>query len=180
MNNVKLLVTAVGPDRVGFVDEITGVLVSHGANVEESRMARLTGEFAALLLVEVTDNKIEQLKRELASLRGMEVWVRPVKPDQSGFFQDYQLYTLAVNGADHEGIIKTIAHALNRLGINIAELESDVVYAPTTGSPLFNMRAVLQVPPSLSIETVQESLNSAGNEMCVSVQLEKAHALGKG
>ncbi|MFB3906718.1 MAG: hypothetical protein ACE15E_25050 [Acidobacteriota bacterium] len=41
MNNAKLLITAVGPDRVGFVDEITGVpgvLVSHGANVEESRM----------------------------------------------------------------------------------------------------------------------------------------------
>lgn len=174
MNNAKLLVTAVGPDRVGFVDEITGVLVAHGANVEESRMARLTGEFAALLLIQVPQNKVDELTRELDRLRRMEVWIRPVPPDQSRALQDYRLYTLAVNGADHEGIIKTIAHTLNQLGINIAELESDVVYAPTTGSPLFNMRAVLQVPPDLKIETVQESLRGAGEEMCVSVQLEKA------
>jgi len=174
MNNAKLLVTAVGPDRVGFVDEITGVMVAHGANVEESRMARLTGEFAALLLIQVPENKVDQLTRELDKLRRMEVWIRRVSADQSSLFQDYRLYTLAVNGADHEGIIKTIAHSLNELGINIAELESDVVYAPTTGSPLFNMRAVLQVPPDLKIGTVEESLRGAGEEMCVSVQLEKA------
>src|SRR5512133_978234 len=105
MNNAKLLVTAVGPDRVGFVDEITGVLVSNGANVEESRMARLTGEFAALLLVQVPDNRVEQLTRELDKLRRMEVWIRRVSPDQSGLVHDYRLYTLAVNGADPEGII---------------------------------------------------------------------------
>jgi glycine cleavage system transcriptional repressor len=174
MNNEKLLVTAVGPDRVGFVDEITGALVAHGANVEESRMARLTGEFAALLLVQVPANKVDQLTKDLDKLRKMEVWVRRVSPDQSSLFQDYRLYTLAVNGADHEGIIKTMAHALNHLRINIAELESDVVYAPEAGTPLFNMRAVLQVPPDLQIETVEESLRSAGEEMCVSVQLEKA------
>jgi glycine cleavage system regulatory protein len=104
----------------------------------------------------------------------MDVWVRRVSADQSSVFQDYQLFTLAVNGADHEGIIKTMAHALNQLGINIAELESDVVYAPETGSPLFNMRAVIQVPPDLKIETVEESLRGAGEEMCVSVELEKA------
>jgi len=174
MNNAKLLVTAVGPDRVGFVDEITGVLVAHGANVEESRMARLTGEFAALLLIQVPQNKVNQLTADLDKLRRMEVWIRPVSAEESRSFQKYQLYTLAVNGADHEGIIKTIAHALNQLGINIAELESDVVYAPTTGSPLFNMRAVLQIPPDLKIDVVEQNLRSAGEEMCVSVQLEKA------
>ncbi|RPJ59399.1 MAG: hypothetical protein EHM23_14235 [Acidobacteria bacterium] len=175
MNNAKLLVTAVGPDRVGFVDEITGVLVAHGANVDESRMARLTGEFAALLLIQVPENKVDQLTRDLDKLRRMEVWMRRVSADQSSLFQDYRLYTLAVNGADHEGIIKTMAHTLNQLGINIAELESDVVYAPETGSPLFNMRAILQVPPDLKIEAVEESLRGAGEEMCVSVQLEKAN-----
>src|SRR4030042_5989408 len=109
MNNAKLLVTAVGPDRFGFVDEITGVLVAHGANVEESRMARLTGEFAALLLIQVPENKVDQLTGELDKLRRMEGWIRRVSGDQSSLFQDYRLYTLAVNGADHEGIIKTIA-----------------------------------------------------------------------
>ena len=48
-NNFVLTVT--GPDRIGIVERVTGLLFERGANVETSRMARLGGEFAMLLLV---------------------------------------------------------------------------------------------------------------------------------
>jgi glycine cleavage system regulatory protein len=46
MAKVYLVVTAVGQDRRGTVKMITDVVVTHFANIEESRMARLGGEFA--------------------------------------------------------------------------------------------------------------------------------------
>ena len=45
------VLTLTGPDRIGFVEKVTGLLLERGGNVETSRMARLGGEFAILMLV---------------------------------------------------------------------------------------------------------------------------------
>jgi glycine cleavage system transcriptional repressor len=175
MNRAQLLVTAAGPDRIGFVDEITGVLVHHGANIEESRMARLAGDFAALMLVSVSENQIEPLLADLGGLRrrDMEVSARRLLGGELDVFKDYLAYAITVTGADHEGIIRNVAHQLTQMGINIAELESDVENAPTTGTPLFNMKAILQVPPDLSIAIVKENLRRTANEMSVLIRIEE-------
>jgi glycine cleavage system transcriptional repressor len=44
------VLTLTGPDRIGFVEKVTGLLLERGGNVETSRMARLGGEFAILML----------------------------------------------------------------------------------------------------------------------------------
>ena len=46
-----LALSALGRDRPGIVAEVTGVLVEHGVNVEDSRMAILRGQFAMVLLL---------------------------------------------------------------------------------------------------------------------------------
>jgi glycine cleavage system transcriptional repressor len=46
-----LALSALGRDRPGIVAEVTGVLVEHGVNVEDSRMAILRGEFAMVLVL---------------------------------------------------------------------------------------------------------------------------------
>ena len=63
-----LVVTITCPDRPGIVERITEVLGEQGANWEESRMARLGGEFAGMVLVSVAADKAEPLA---AALRGL-------------------------------------------------------------------------------------------------------------
>ena len=46
-----LVITAVGPDRVGLVEQITQFLLREGCNIEDSKMAVFCGEFAIILLV---------------------------------------------------------------------------------------------------------------------------------
>ena len=46
----QIVFTLSGPDRVGIVEEVTRVMVDVGANVETSRMARLGGEFAIIMM----------------------------------------------------------------------------------------------------------------------------------
>ncbi len=50
-NKSYLVLTAVGPDRPGLVSEISSLVLAAGANLEDSRMAILGGEFALLVLV---------------------------------------------------------------------------------------------------------------------------------
>jgi glycine cleavage system transcriptional repressor len=173
MEKRHVLVTAVGPDRIGLVDRITEILLRHGGNIEESRMARLAGDFAALVLVSVPGSELQALERDLKGLGGesLEIATRQLKPAESAGFEGYLPFMVAVTGADHEGIIQSIASVLHRLKVNIAELESEVVNAPTTGTPLFNMKAVLQVPPDLPVADLEKELRQTGEELGVLVEI---------
>ena len=53
----NFVLTVTGPDRIGIVERVTGLLFEHGGNVETSRMARLGGEFAILMLVSMPEER---------------------------------------------------------------------------------------------------------------------------
>ena len=59
----NLVLTLTGPDRIGIVDRVTGLLLDRGGNVETSRMARLGGEFAVLMLVSLPSEHCAGLDR---------------------------------------------------------------------------------------------------------------------
>ena len=52
----QLIITAVGPDRPGIVGELTGHLHAGGANLLDSRMVNLRGQFAIVLLIEISED----------------------------------------------------------------------------------------------------------------------------
>jgi len=59
LNN--LIITAIGSDRPGIVSELSGIITTHGGNVEESRMSRLGSDFAIIMLVSVSTDWEESL-----------------------------------------------------------------------------------------------------------------------
>ena len=48
-----LVVTITCPDRPAIVERVTDMVVAHGGNWEESRLARLGGDFAGIVMVSV-------------------------------------------------------------------------------------------------------------------------------
>lgn len=57
----NFVLALTGPDRMGIVDEVMGLLLERGGNVETSRMARLGGEFAVLMLVSMPSEEFSAL-----------------------------------------------------------------------------------------------------------------------
>ena len=47
-------------------------------------------------------------------------------------------------GSDDQGIVNTISQYFENNNINIIEVDTFIQQAPTTGSPLFNMRIVVE------------------------------------
>ena len=47
------ILTALGTDRPGLVDEVSQFIFEHGGNIEDSRMVNLRGQFAIMLLLGV-------------------------------------------------------------------------------------------------------------------------------
>src|ERR1700678_2653527 len=64
----NFVLTLTGPDRIGIVKRVTGLLLDRGGNVETSRMARLGGEFAVLMLVSLPSEHCTDLDRNLEIL----------------------------------------------------------------------------------------------------------------
>ena len=53
----NIVLTLAGQDRIGIVERITKEVLNGGGNIVGSRMARLGGEFAMLMLVSVPPGK---------------------------------------------------------------------------------------------------------------------------
>jgi glycine cleavage system transcriptional repressor len=169
----QLLITATGQDRPGIVARITAVLIEHGANLEDSRMALLGGEFAAIMLVSVEAERVDSMSRALGALasEGITVSARQTAAFDPDRFRGYLTCELTVSGADHEGIVHEIARFLKDQSINIQSMDSKIVSAPVTGTPLFCMRATVQVPPALSISDLRRNLTAVGDKESVDIEL---------
>ena len=169
----KFVLTLTGPDRIGFVEKVTGLLLECGANVETSRMARLGGEFAVLMLVSMPAGQFSSLENDLSILAGSghKVTTTPVEQMHAEAHPGWLPYRIEVEGADHEGIIHQIAHYLSEQGINIEAADSECAPASTSGVPLFAMTVRILVPPNLTGTGWEAGLAEIGDRMNLDVRV---------
>lgn len=169
-----LVVTVVGPDKQGTVANITRVTSEHQVNIEESRMARLGGEFAVIMLISLPEAMQTTLLDDLQSLesQGLSVFSKPTTLARLAMLEGYVPYDVLVFGADHEGIVHQVAEYMASEGINIEAAETQVTKAPLTGTPLFSMRASVQVPPTLTLYQLRSKLNDVGDTLGVDIEVK--------
>ena len=168
-----LVVTAVGPDRAGIVSDLSSLIHAAAANLEDSRMAVLGGEFALLLLVSGEKTLLERLASDLRaqeSALGLHVHCKPtigakVRPNVLP-------YAIRVSGFDRPGIVQSVTKILARRGINVTALESRVSHAPESGTPLFVLEADLEVPSEVALSELRRELSKKCDEENLDVTLE--------
>jgi len=176
MMRTDIVLTLSGPDRVGIVEEVTGIVLSAGGNVETSRMAHLGGDFAILMLVSLPAEKAAGIADDFEYLVGDGYTVTSRVTDQT-YAQAHPGWTpfrIVVRGADHEGIIHEIAHGLSQRGINIESMETGTSPAPVSGALLFTMNAVVAVPREIPMETWTADLEEACRQVNVDVTVSAA------
>jgi len=169
----SIVLTLTGPDRVGIVEEVTGALLDVGANVETSRMSRLGGEFAVLMLASVPETHTGRVEAALAPLveRGYKVTCAVTQGTYDETRAGWLSYRVDVRGADHEGIIHEIAHGLSQQGISIESAEAGTEEAPISGTPLFTMTALVAVPPEVAEQDWKGTLAEAASVSNVDVEI---------
>src|SRR5579871_3840331 len=117
------VLTAIGEDRPGLVQEVSEFLLEHGGSIEDSRMANLQGQFAIVMLVSGADEALEALAAEIAALEA-----------RTGINA-----RLIARALDQPGVVHQVANALRGLDVNIESMETTLVAAPITGAPVFSM-----------------------------------------
>jgi glycine cleavage system transcriptional repressor len=168
------LVSALGADKTGLVEELSEAVLENGFSIADSRMAILGDHFSVLMLVTGDKKGEEGLKKRLSTLKSLEITVRQVKPRQalSGVF----VYSIRIMGGDTRGIVHSITNYLKSRSVNVAAMETWVTHAPHSGTEVFNMHLTVEVPQHNNIREFKQGLLEICDGLNLDVDMEPVPA----
>ena len=147
-----IVISAIGTDRTGVVQDITKVILACGGNIEESRMTTLGSEFAVLMLVSGSWHTLSRLETALDKLtanQNLTVAVR--KTGARAASDDRMPYAIDVVCLDQAGIVFNLADFFANRDIEIADVATRSYAAAHTGAPMFAVQMAINVPANFSI-----------------------------
>ena len=162
----SLILTVVGPDRPGLVHALSEAVAAGGGSWLESRMARLAGQFAGIVLLEAPESLLGEL--HALESQGLRIVVQGGVAGAVGAAEPR--LALEVVGNDRPGIVRDIAQILAECEVNIEELSTGVASASFSGEPLFRLTALVRAPGAAAVEAVRAALERLGNELMVDIQ----------
>ena len=166
------IITFIGDDRPGLVEELSSTIENNRGNWHESRLSQLGGKFAGLVLVTLPVESGAALEQDLKALSSSGLSVR-VTPTSATRDCDHGLaITLNVLGPDRLGIVKEIAHALAQRQINVVEMDSQVDSAAMSGESLFKARIDALVPQDTDMEDLHDTLEEIAEQMTLDIELD--------
>ena len=162
-----IIISAFGTDKPGIVSHLTGVITSHGGNIEESRMVKLGVDFTTMILVSVSTEWSESLAVALNGIQDLQISLKKTSP----FTLDSTIPQCGIHlsGADNEGLVHKVADKLAEKGINIEEMETGTENAPISGTILFTMTARVS-HPNLDISRLDNDMNELADILGVTIE----------
>jgi glycine cleavage system regulatory protein len=166
-----LVLTVIAEDQPGLVERVAKCVADHGGNWLESRMSRMAGQFAGILRVEVPTAAHAELVAALQALQseGIRVLLASggAEPERN-----WRMIQLNLVGNDRPGIVRDITRLLASHGINLESLDTDVQPAPMSNEQLFHADARLGVPSGLSLDELQQHLETLADDLMVELSLQ--------
>jgi glycine cleavage system regulatory protein len=164
----SLILTVVGPDRPGLVRALSEAVAARGGSWLESRMVRLAGQFAGVVLVEAPDSLLDDLRG--LERQGLRIVVQGGVAGAAIVPAAQPRLALEVVGNDRPGIVRDFARVLADSGVNIEELTTGVASGSFSGETLFRATALVRAPNAAAVDAVREGLEQLGNELMVDIR----------
>ena len=160
MNSLKqnyLVISALGKDRPGLVDDLSRCVLESGCTIADSRMTVLGGDFAVILLVIGNWNAIAKLEDQLPAL-GERVdmnitWRRTANRDQR---RDLLPYAVDVVALENPAIVHNLANFFSSRHINIQDLATTTYAAAHTGTPMYSVHIRVDIPGNMHLATLRD------------------------
>ncbi len=164
-----IVLSAVGTDRTGVVQDITKVILACGGNIEESRMTTLGAEFAVLMLVSGNWHTLSRLETGLEKLTAENSLTISIRKTGSRPTRDDRMpYAVDVVSLDQQGIVFNLADFFASRDIEIADVATRSYAAAHTGSPMFSVQMAVNVPAGVTISQLRDDFM----ELCDRLNLD--------
>lgn len=152
-----LVISAVGNDHTGAVQNVSRIILDCGASIRESRMTALGAEFAMVLLVAGNWHSISRLEQDIARFAASEELTVHVRRTQSRQLNKELLpYAIDVVCLDQPGIVHHLSGFFAERNIEIAEVTTRSYPAVHTGTPMFSVQMFISIPAGIHISGIRE------------------------
>lgn len=152
-----LVISILGEDHPGIVNQISKAVLEHGCNIEDSRMTVLGGEFAAMFLVEGRWNTLAKVENALPELeRQLNMTIVSKRTGARSTDSNLLPYAVDVISMDHPGIVNNLAGFFAERNINIEDMATSTYAAAHTGTPMFSVRMTVGIPADVHIAGLRE------------------------
>lgn len=158
-----LILSALGQDKPGLVEQLAALISAQGGNWLESSFARLAGQFAGIVKVAVEGDGATLL----AAVQALPDLAVSAVLDQEADAVPVQQFGLHLVGHDRIGIVKEVASILARQQVNVEKLTTWLESAPMSGDVMFHARAELSAPVQVELATVRLALEAIADDLMV-------------
>lgn len=164
----QLVITILGKDRPGLVENISSVVLENHGNWLSSNLSHLLGHFAGIIQLEVVEEHFQSLQSALNALPKLDVRIEAgnTEIEQSSLEQ----INLVITGNDRPGIVQELASVIRHKGANITHLNSRQQSAPNWGVPIFSAVATVTLPNGMNKEEVIDALESITSDLIVDTE----------
>jgi len=166
----RYVITFIGDDRTGIVEQLAAAISHHGGNWLESRVSQLEGKFAGIISIEL-DGSVAELESALKQLPA-GTWSAHVTPADGTPPAQGSNISLALVGPDRAGIVREISSALAQAGISVVSMDTALDNAAFTGEPLFRASLKAYAPPTVPREQWADRLFAIGDAMGLDIDLD--------
>jgi len=176
----RYALSAIGADRPGIVAAMTRRLLEHGINIEDSQMTILGRHFTMTLLLAAESFDEARLRSELEDT-GARIGLEAVTlkaVDESVGGRAEPSHIVSVYGADHPGIVHSVAAAIADMGVNVIDVATHLVEEEGE-QPLYVMMMEIDLPPDVAPDRLDADLRAVAEreQLDVSVRAVEAEAL---
>ncbi len=152
-----LVISSIGTDKPGIVNELAKACSSNHCNIIDSRMTILGGEFAVIMMVSGAWDAIAKLENVLPGISQELELTTTIKHTQQRPNSPALSYSVNVVALDNPGIVHEIAQYFSAQSINIDELQTGTYSAPHTGTQMFNLNMTIRLAADTHIASLRES-----------------------
>lgn len=163
----QLILTVIGQDKAGLVEQLATVIASHQGNWMASNLSHLGGYFAGILQLEVPEEHLFALRTELERMSDLDIKIQ--QGLDSELHLDKQLQ-FVITGNDRPGIVRELSSVIKHKGANITHFESSKQSAPNWGVPLFHAIATVELPVGLNKDEVVKALEAIASDVVVDIE----------
>lgn len=178
-NNLnQLVISAIGSDRPGIVNQLSQLIVNNNGNIDDSRMTVLGGEFAIILQISGSDSELQNIEKILnQEAASLELNIITKLTNNKSLSENNALekkipYIVEVLAMDNPGIVYKLTDFFSSREINIQSLQTDRYSAPHTGTQMFAIEMVITVPQTIIINELRDDFLDLCEDMNLDASIE--------
>jgi glycine cleavage system transcriptional repressor len=168
-----LIMSALGKDNPGIIDHLSRAIYECECSIQDTRMAVLSGEFAALIAVEGPWDKLARLENQLPELEkelGLAITTDRGEPHEGT--SNLLPYVVDLVTLDQPGVVHKVSRFFAEREINIQDMVTSSYAAAHTGTPMFSMRMNVGVPADMHISSLRDEFMDFCDGMNLDAVLE--------